>query len=708
MTVIQGVDISGDDSQNALGNTVEGDLVMQMIRIARERPKFVLSEGEVNARARTYVKARDHDLIAKALERDRVVALSGPPGAGLETTAIVCLVGLLPAAEIRLFSTDDDIEEIGLMGATGLLLRARDQEPARLRTLVESVRASQGFAVVFGTPAETRPFAEFLTPVTVQPPPALDVYRRHVTDLGREGWADWQVGAHFLRKATPSDAVRLARLVRDITAEGGDEAEVARAYKRWSDELHTWFGEHLDPLERALLIAATTVAPADDMKIYGAALSLARRLEATPTGGGLAWTPTAALQVLLKAERADDRIGFPRHGYADSVVDHVCAEYPLAQTDLVTWLGDLPTDAGLAWAEAERHRLARAFASLAVRCDAPERIASKTEEWTGGSGDNVDLAYIVLSETCLDPVVGGRIRRQLYDWSRKSRMSASLKLTVARVCEVVGQTYLSQALTRLRYLGTYGGPQIRQEVAAVAVALAERSRGTVFATALRWLRDAPALGHMDAARRVDTSLRVLSALVHGVAEARTVLEELDSVLQRADTRLHRHLQTWARRLARDHPLTVASLALYQAADADRPFRRAFGTELYLSLLAAEDVPRRAELVGLHPPAAAAVWATALQRPAAFRDTETALGVWLDTAVTHPRLSGDLVASIVTGARPSHVRREAAVALTRRWSAGAPGRRHVAESVVIRLLLPEWKRWLLFAWVWLRSSLTGRR
>ncbi|WP_460304701.1 hypothetical protein [Actinocorallia aurea] len=710
MTVIQDVDISGDDAVNAFGNTVGRDLVIEQIRITRARPGLVLSDDEIAARARTYVRVARHRSIIDALAEERLVALSGPAGSGLETTAIACLRELLPASRIRRFSTgQDDLEEVAARMAGGYLLRARDEDPSQLRALRERVRAADAFAVVFGPPAEHRAFAEFLVPLEVEPPSSLDVYRSHLRDLGvPRRWLNWREGEDLVRNGSPRDAVRLARLVHVVGAQDGGAQEVVNAYRHWREELHKWFGRHPDPLERALLIAATAVAPAEDGKVYGAALPLTRRLEATPPGGGLAWTPTAALDELLDAERHGRRIVFPRHGFAESVLDHVCAEYPLAQTDLIGWLGDLPTDPELAWAAQERERLARTFAALAVRCDAPEKITSKAREWTETRHD-ADLAFVVLSETCLDPAVGGRIRTCLYHWSREGRAPQTLKLTVARVCQVIAQDYPSVALTRLMHLATSGDAQVREEVAAVAVDLATRDGAAVFATMLRWMRTAGGRSHLEAGRRLDVAVRVLRVLLPGFGAqgVRKVLDEVDHLLSRGRSDLRKHLLTCTRALAQDHPQTVASFALYQAASADHD-RRLFGARLLLALFADPGVPGPADAVARDPVRAAAVWATVLDRPADFRDAVAAFGHWLDAARIQPGLRPALVAAVVKGARPSPVRREAAVLLTRAWAAGDPGRRPVAEEVLIRVLLPEWRRWLLLLSVRVRGAMAGGR
>ncbi|GGU97593.1 hypothetical protein GCM10010182_12330 [Actinomadura cremea] len=58
-----------------------------------------------------------------------------------------------------------------------------------------------------------------------------------------------------------------------------------------------------------------------------------------------------------------------------------------------------------------------------------------------------------------------------------------MKLTIARVCEPLGQAHPSIALTRLKHLATRGSAQVRREVARAALGLVHSGHGG-------WVRDA--------------------------------------------------------------------------------------------------------------------------------------------------------------------------------------------------------------------------
>ncbi|GAA2738311.1 hypothetical protein [Actinocorallia aurantiaca] len=617
MTVIEDVAIDGEDDQDVIGETVGNDLVAQQIGIVRGRPELVLSEDEIRGRTRTYVPVGDHDAIRKTLELYRFVALAGPAGTGVETAAVAVLGQLLPAARIHRFSVEqDDTEEaVRLEAGDGYIVRARDTEPSRLRSFLSAVRASRGFAVIVGTAAEQRRFAEFPAPITVEPPPAEEVYRSHLLHRGvHPRWLDWPRGGELLKDASPGDASRLAGLVDEIGSKTGEQ-EVEKAYRG-------------------------------------------------------------------------------------------CAEHLPARTDPLAWLEGLPAVPVLERKAEHTHRV-RLFARLASRCDEPERITGKAREWADGQVHEADLAYIVLSESCLDPVVGGRVRGSLYEWSRQSRTPQTLKLTIARVCQVIGQAYPPVALTRLMHLATHGNAQVRREVVEVVRELAEHDASTVFTTALRWVRSARGLSPRDGASRLDAAIRVLLDLLPAFGEAgpHQVLEAIDLAVAEGRPGLRPHLLKHALTLAGEHPLPVLAFALDQSGAHDSPLpRQAFGTELFLSLIAAArpgDLP--ALLTdGIDPLDAVTAWAIALDAPADFPGFTEALSRWLDLAETHP----DLIDPLYAAAWHSRKTRRLLTDLVTRRTDGRPERRRVREALLVHILLPEWRRRLLVARIRLRNLRAG--
>jgi hypothetical protein len=477
-------EIHGDHAQNAVGNQVSGDLIQQTIRFVRGRPSLYLGSEEIADRVRCHVPATNHDLVVNALKINRAVLLAGPSGCGRETTAIAAMTQLRPGIPIRRFCVeDDDTEEISAMGG-GYLVHAVDTGLPRLGRCLDAVRASDGYLVVIAD-GEPEP-ASTLPAFVIEPPHPVQVYRRRMAVRGLTEWWDWSEAPTLLEQALPADARRLTELIETIDRRGGDvaarQAEVTHAYRGWRDELRMWFHDHPEPHERALLIAAAALSPAEETDVYTVASSLARRLEITMNGAGLAWCPLTGLRRLLGADDRGGRVVFRRLDYATSVLRHVIADYPLARSDLLSWLAALPTDAAVP--RELRKPIAATFADLAAEYGAAGLIVDTARAW--GMADEADLAFIALSRTCLHPRVGGPVRRALYEWSRTARLRQTLKLVIARVCEPLGQTYPSIAFTRLKHLATHGDQLVLGEVLAAARALASGDRGGVLAAALAW------------------------------------------------------------------------------------------------------------------------------------------------------------------------------------------------------------------------------
>ncbi|RFS86504.1 hypothetical protein D0T12_07970 [Actinomadura spongiicola] len=715
MTTIDEVNVVGDGTQNTFGNTVSRDLIVNQLSFVRGRPSMVLSEGEIDDRVAEYVRARNHAVIVDVLARHHAIALVGPPGAGVATTAIAALRELRSGMPIRLFSTgEDDVE--GIPGAErGYLVRAGDEDETRLRACLEAVRASGGFLLVVGTEGEQEPFAGFLPVVAVEPPPAEAVYRRRLErrGFGRTGWPGWPRAGELLKGALPGEARRLA----DLVAAAGDEIEVERAYLGWKDQVSGWFADHPGLRDQTLLVAAATIAPADETSVYGAALSLARQLKINVEGGGLAWCPSTGLSELLGADRADEGIVFRRHGYAESVLRYVWDDYPLARMDLLSWLSALPTDEVVALGPGLRQKLVEVFADLAAEHGAAEKIVQMAEAWAGDRHRSADLAYVALARTCLHPLIGGRVRKRLYDWSRWRQAPQTLKLTVARVCQVLGETHVTIALTRLKHLATHGNEQLLDEVLDVARTLAAAHPRAVVYAAMEWCRTSVDLAsNQDGARRAYAGLRLLLDLAPaGWTDA--VLKVIGHLACHRGERMRRVASDAALELAARHRGAVFGAVMAWVVNADeRPYeeaasRKEWGTTLFLRLAAERDAAGLAvTLTGpdaVAPMACTPAWTAAMAAetgPAAgYEGFAAALGLWLDTAVARPDLRPWIVSTFEAAAGGDPVRCAFVVGFVRGWAGTRRSCRDVRDDVLVRLLHPTWQRLALAGWVWLRRK-----
>jgi hypothetical protein len=665
------VDITGDFAQNIIGTPVNGNIVQSMTTFVRGRPSMYLGPAEIADLMACYVPARNHDLIVKELEVSNAVLLTGPRGCGRQTTAIAAIRQLRPGIPIRRFSLEDeDAEEIDAKGSGVYLIHAADGGLTRLGRCTEAVRAAGGYLAVIGDQATQRhPAAALLSWMAVEPPCPVQVYQRRVIACGFTAWPHWDEASILLQHALPADARRLADLVEQVAPQAGDimagRAEVAHAYRGWKDELRSWFDEHREPHDRALLVAAAALSPAtDDEYIYAAASSLTQRLQVTINGGGLAWCPVTGLPAMLMAEQEDSRIIFRRHGFARSALYHALADYPLARPDLLTWLAALPTDDAIR--PGLRNSLAASFADLAAEHGSAGLITETAHKW--GEDNLADLAFIALSRTCLHPRAGGKVRTALYDWSRAARTPQTLKLAIARACEPLGQTYPLLALTRLKHLATHGNRQVLSEVIQAALALATSGHhAEVLAAALAWCAQANRenLSYQARQRRRRAGATLFLELAAPVT-ASGLPKVLDGTL------------------AVD-PLTCA------------PGWRA-----------ALDFHTGAFNAGAN----------------AF---EEALRRWLDAALRHARLREEIARALVEAATPpdtvpGSVREtgpaepglttaQIMIGMVRRWATTDPPdpiRRKIREHIVIPLTQPSWLRLLKVLYIKLRTLVDTAR
>lgn len=649
---IPDVDIDGGYTQSAHGNTVGGDLTQNLLMFMRGQPPRRLGHAEVEQRVACHVPAGNHDEVVRLLRDSHSIALTGRPGSGRSTAAIVAMNKLLPGIPIRWFILDkEDDTEIGHGGAGCYLIRAEDGNLEWLRSCVDAVRASGGYLAVLADRELTEFGAASMPCVAVELPPPLSVYRRWVATHHRlPEWPQWEQAEILLRDALPADARRLADLAAKVNGQGGSleerQAVAAQAFLGWDEELRGWFKKYPQPHDRALLIAAATLPSGgvSEGYVYAAASLLAGALRADVNGGGLSWWPVTDLGTLLEVSRNNSEITFHRAGFAPAVLRHALADYPLAHAEVLTWLSQLPTSTAATYGRA--NEATETFADLAAEHGAAEYVTEAAKRW--GQEDLQKLAFIALSRTCLDSRVGGRVRQDLYDWSRNKNTPQTLKLVVAKVCELIGREYPLVALTRLKHLATRGNSQVVREVLDVSMALADAGqRSAVTDAAVQWC-DADAgeerLSLAERRRRRRAGAMLFLELASAASPPGSGLPAI--LAGPADTDLQCYVQAW---------------------------RAIFG---FLATT-----------------------------PAGYRKTAEAVCLWLDHALGHDTVREQVCALFVAAAYPAEAApspvtdgaaAQAVIDIVQRWSAADHTdmiRTDVEQRIVIPLTSPWWLRLL---------------
>ncbi|WP_152563833.1 hypothetical protein [Actinomadura welshii] len=368
-----------------------------------------------------------------------------------------------------------------------------------------------------------------------------------------------------------------------------------------------------------------------------------------------------------------------------------------------------------------RRQVAEVFADLAAENGAAGKILQTAQAWA--RREEADLAYVALARTCLHPVVGGRVRTGLYEWSRERRAAQTLKLTIVRVGQVLGETYPSIAMTRLKHLATFGNAQVRDEVAEAAGGLARVHRREVFEAALEWCEAAVRCSsERDGAGLAGVALRVLVDLVRGGPDGagplrlRAVLDAVGNLAAEGG-RFGPLAMGAAETLAAEYPAEVVRAALGWVNDVhDDPFGRTperarFGSALFVALASGRDEHGHAVMLtgqgAVDPEDCAFAWQVALGEPlAGDRGVVDVAELWLDTALARPDLRPGIVECLVWAAYGDRRRRRRAVDLVRAWSETRRDGRDVRDDVLVELLLPEWRRLLLRLQVGLRRAAGG--
>jgi hypothetical protein len=408
------------------------------------------------------------DALAKLLG-NRAVVLAGRQGTGRRTAATVLLdrLGGLHLVEIAvddeatlsrhpvaakegylldLTAADDTtVAEVGK--ALPDFTKALDQEDSSLVVIVDDDRAAGFDAIRLPAPAPAEVLKVHLDGREVEPA---------LAEL----------------PTTPAEAVRLAELVRTVE----DREDVLGAYTNWSSRLREEFARHQDVPWRALLLAAAFLESAHQDVVAAAAEALLEesRYEG-PKPHPLAGEGLAARMAGIGA--TEGVVTFARPGYAEAVIAHVWADFPMLRDALVDWA----IGCGRALSEQDGVRLAARLVGLGVPA-----VVKAVTAW---SESPLPLSRRLLAMAALDPVTGPGVRRVIRDWSTRRDLPVRLCEVVIDVCGgELGNRFPHLALTRL---GSFvKRPELTDQVASALSTMAGESQFAQVVTRLaRWLRE---------------------------------------------------------------------------------------------------------------------------------------------------------------------------------------------------------------------------
>lgn len=375
---------------------------------------------------------------------------------------------------------------------------------AKLLGYAHKLVASESFLIILTTAREWAACAESTRELTVDVwgyPQARQIIAERLEHSPpqhphRVAWLDLPKYHEVLaRDVLPRDAIALYRAIVDAEDSPEGKADAIDQFHGWRSYLTDWWadvnGEH-GPYERAMQIVAATIgnAPAADVLTLTDNFLRAAKHEAdvhSPLAGPdlsarLDRTGISAHGDLLVLEPT-------RHQFSGAALDHVWRERPQIQGLYKQWIAHVIKDqTGKKYVK----QIAASFTGMGIRRKSIEFI-ELIENWVKDNSDQDALATQMLDDTCLDPVVGARVRTKMLAWADQKTTSERLVDIVIAVCQgELGYQRTALALLRLKkILLRTNASAFTGKVAEAIVAIAHHPdrRRMVLSEVIGWMGD---------------------------------------------------------------------------------------------------------------------------------------------------------------------------------------------------------------------------
>ncbi|WP_239642967.1 hypothetical protein [Nocardiopsis alkaliphila] len=429
--------------------------------------------------------------------------LVGEPGSGRETAAIALHTSCgLQVHQVQFGQDNDNPDETPhrLLGRTkpipgagyivdlSTMNSVDEQVIHAIRVLWQKLEGYDAALIVITPPGMYDSAFPEVPVFRVDRPPAIDVLAKHLKHFpdaeGIEALARWAQVKTLMAKASPADAVRMANVgflafsARDTQESMGAWInEAIGIYSDWKAELDRWFDEHKGGPEaawnRIVLVSVATFEGLDSEKILRAADTLAPMLgvEKGDAGGltGLGVEPTLRL---VGAERGEDgRVRFTKPEYATAVLDYVWSQLPRIHEELLAWTDAIAADHPKECLDA----VSSAWIGLALRRNDPELTIRLLNEWVDGKAPRKAAARLA-AEVASWPDFGSKMRRKLYEWSRKPKTDEHAAV-VAMACAIYSRDDVVSALFRLKWLAQADSVKAREAALDALEEIADDTRG---------------------------------------------------------------------------------------------------------------------------------------------------------------------------------------------------------------------------------------
>ncbi|MFJ6139301.1 hypothetical protein [Kitasatospora sp. NPDC092286] len=435
-------------------------------RMAREQRRWL---------SQRFVPPPGYGVAAERLEKaGTTVLLSGPPGSGRRTAAVMLLHRLGGDddrfREVSLTDKRDDMTELAsgdrlLFDLSG----ASEQEYLDAQPLLSAYwdtveRRGARLVVVlpYGHEQLLRPdFRQLMA--TIERPRGDVVLARHLVHAGIGiPPADLRASvlAELLERSAMRELQRLAALVAQARSGGGAGGDFESWAKQAAEALSDRSKEVAEQVaalgegrQRALLLTAAMLngAPAD--VVFRQADDLLVTLRHPPDERPrLDRTDlTERLNALRVEVDRDGRVRFDSLAYDAAVRSHFWTYYPDLRESFRNWVGETVRGQGLLGPDDRRNLVAR-FTEQSLRVATLGPLYTLADQWAAETR-LMPEAMEVLARGLAHERFGSAFRARIYDWSVTSGLHPNLVRVLARIClDVMAPTHPDQALVRLHHL----------------------------------------------------------------------------------------------------------------------------------------------------------------------------------------------------------------------------------------------------------------
>jgi hypothetical protein len=447
------------------------------------------------AREETFVSPPGYGDVVRRLRNPGTVVISGAPGCGRSTAALVALRysgdGSTRFRELPDGGTEYLLDEQAIEEGERLLLDMTAEAGPLSARFVADLRAYRAIvterqaylAVVL--PPQLRHVADELgTGVTnIGRPDGPEVFRRHLSVLGVPTPDGEHAGEALTRRLARDPMGEIAALAQRIrqardTAGGGRWPDWLDAAMHPDAELDTvarFVRENRDGRVRALVLAAAMFENAAPDAVAAAATTLLDVLNyPAPEAHRLDLPDLAEALAEVKASIQERSVQFGTITYGQAVRTHFWRTFPDLRFKLRRWIDvsarsrDLPAT--------ERVEVLLRYTDQCLRTDHPEDLCDLVNEWSRRPDTSVDQLLATgpaLTRGLLDERHGARFRRRVYDWSHDRRLPPSLATLLIGLCDKVIAPYQpGQALVRLRHLAHHPDENVVREARTTLAKLA--------------------------------------------------------------------------------------------------------------------------------------------------------------------------------------------------------------------------------------------